>query len=154
MFCTGRRSARRDFRSITHRIAIPMKARSQWTHSDIWSPFATTPELLFSIGDRQHEKKWWNSNQRAIWIATRWIDPGHGVFCHWGVSHGTDGVCPLRRSHSAQTKIFFADVILYSYNQSTIQCPHCDSLPLLSVGQTSDRFRNPPEIGPWGAVQW
>jgi len=41
---SGRRSARSDFRSITHHIAIPMQARTQSTHSDVWSQMATTPE--------------------------------------------------------------------------------------------------------------
>jgi len=86
----GRRNTRRDFCSITHRIAIPIQARTQWTHSDVWSQLATTPEWSFKIGDRQNKKKRWNSGQRAIWNATHWIDAGRGVICHRGVSDGSD----------------------------------------------------------------
>jgi len=37
------------------------------------------------------------------------IGAGRGVVCHRGVSDGSDGVRPLRRSHSARTEMSFAD---------------------------------------------
>jgi len=106
----GRRNARRDFRSVTHCIAIPMQARTQWTNSDLWLQLATRPECSFEIGDRQSEKKWWNRDRRAICNAMRGIEAGRRVICHWGVSNGSDGVRPLWPSQSARTEMFFADV--------------------------------------------
>jgi len=88
-----------------------MQARTQWTHSDVWSQLATLPEWRFKIGDRQNVKKPWNSDQRAILNATGWIDAGRGVIRHRGVSDGSDRARPLWRSHSARTEIFFADVL-------------------------------------------
>jgi len=86
-----------------------MEACTQWTHSDVWSQLPTTPECLFKMGERQSEKKLWNCDRRAICNATRGIDVGRGVIRHRGVSDGSDGVCPLWRSHSARTEMFFAD---------------------------------------------
>ena len=60
--------------------------------------------------DFQSKKKWRNGDQRAICNATRGIDAGRRVIRHRGVSDGTDGARPLRRSHSAQTEMCFADV--------------------------------------------
>ena len=37
------------------------------------------------------------------------IDVGRRVIRHRGVSDGSDGSCPLRRSHLARTEMFFAD---------------------------------------------
>jgi hypothetical protein len=115
-------NAGRDFRSVTHSIAIPMQARTQRTQSDVWSQLATTPEWSFTIGDRQNEKKRWNSDQRAIWNSTRWIDAGRRVIRHWGVSDGSDGARPLWRSHSARTEIFFADGYSKVKHNSNIHC--------------------------------
>jgi hypothetical protein len=63
-------------------IAILMQACTQWTHSDIWSQLATTPECLFNIGDPQSEMKWRNGNRRAIRNAMRRIDAGRRVIRH------------------------------------------------------------------------
>ena len=87
-----------------------MQACTQWTYSDLWSQLATTPECLFKIGDQQSDKKRRNSDRRAICHATRAIDAGRGVIRHKGVSEGSDGVCPLWRSRSTWTEMFFADV--------------------------------------------
>jgi len=106
---TGRRNARRDICSVTHRIAIPMQARTRWTHSDVLSLLATTPEWSFKIGDRQNAKRQWSSDRRAIYNATHCIDAGCGVIRHRGVSDGSDGARPLWQSHSARTEYFFAD---------------------------------------------
>ena len=43
----------------------------------------------------QSEKKLRNGDRRAVCNATRGIDAGRGVIRHRGVSHGTDGACPL-----------------------------------------------------------
>jgi len=106
----GRRNARRDIRSVTHHIAIPMQACTQWTHSDVLSQLATTPEWSFKIGDRQNAKRQWNSDRRATYNATRSIAAGRGVIRHRGVSDGSDGARPLWPSHSARTEYFFPDV--------------------------------------------
>jgi len=95
-------------------IAIPMKACTQWNHSDVWSQLATTPECLFKVGDRQSEKKRRNGDRRAICNSTRGIDAGRVVIHHRGVSDGSDGARPLWRSQSAQTEMFFADVTLWN----------------------------------------
>jgi len=105
----GRRNMRRDFCSFTHRIAIPMKVGTQWTHCDVWGQSATTPEWSIKIGNRHKEKKSWNSDQRVIWNATRWISAGWGDICPQGVSNGFDGARALQQSHSARTELFFAD---------------------------------------------
>ena len=102
---------RREFPSVTHRIAIPMQARTQWTNSNVWLQLATTPEWSFTIGDRQNENEWWNREQRAIWNATCWIDARRRVIHHQADSDGSDGVRPLWQSHSARTKMCFADVL-------------------------------------------
>jgi len=39
----------------------------------------------------------------------RRIGAGRGVICRRGVSDGSEGARPLRRSHSARTELFFAD---------------------------------------------
>jgi len=90
-------------------IAIPMQACTQWTHSDVWSQLATTPECLFKVGGRQSEKKRWNGDRRPICSSTCGIDAGRGVIRHRGVSDSSDGARPLWRSQSAQTEKFFAD---------------------------------------------
>ena len=90
-------------------IAIPIQACTQWTHSDVCSQLAITPECLFIIGDRQSEKKRRNGNQRAICSATRSIDAGCGVMRHRGVSDGSAGAHPLWCSYSARTEMFFAN---------------------------------------------
>ena len=87
-----------------------MQACTQWTHSDVWSQLATTPECLFTIGDRQSEKEWRNSDRRAICNATRGIDTGRWQIRLRGVSDGSDRARPLWRSHSARTEMFFPDV--------------------------------------------
>jgi len=97
-----------------------MQARTQWTYSDVWSQLATTPEWSFTIGDQQNEKKWWNSDQRAIWNAMRWIDAGRRVIRHQGVSDGYDRARPLWRSHSPRTDIFLTDAILLDYLTSEV----------------------------------
>jgi hypothetical protein len=101
-------------------IAIPMQACTQWTHSDVWSQLATTPECLFKIGDRQSEKKQRNGDRRAICNSTRGIDAGRGVIRHRGVSDGSDGARPLWRSQSAQTEMFFADAVAYTVGKKQI----------------------------------
>ena len=95
----------------TSPIAFQMHAFTQWTHSDLWSQLAPTPECLFKIGDWQSEKNRWNSDWRAICNATRGIETGCGVIRHRGVSDGSDGACPLWRSLSVRTEIFFADAV-------------------------------------------
>jgi len=91
-------------------IAFQMRACTQWTHSDVWSQLAPTPECLLKIRDRQSEKNRWNSDWRAICNATHGIETGCGAIRHRGVSEGSDGARPLWRSLSARTEIFFADV--------------------------------------------
>jgi len=88
-----------------------MQACTQWTHFDLWSQFATTPDCLFKIGDRQSEKKQLNGDRRAICNATRGRDAGRGVIRHRDVSDGSTWAHPLWRSYSARTEMFFADVI-------------------------------------------
>jgi len=85
---------------------------TEWTHSDVWSPLATTPQCSFTIGYRQSQKKWQNCYRRAIWNATNHFGAGHGVVCHRGGSDGSGGARPLWRSHSAWTEMFFADVVI------------------------------------------
>jgi len=87
-----------------------MQARTHWTHSDVWSQGSAMPGRLFTIGDRQNEKTWWNSDQRAICNATSWIDAGRGVTRHQGFSDSSDGARPLRWTQSAWTEISFPDV--------------------------------------------
>ena len=72
----------------------------------------STPECSFKIGDRQSEKKRWNSDRRAICNVMRGIEAGCGAIHHRVVSDSSEGAHPLWRSHSAQTEIFFADVSL------------------------------------------
>jgi len=109
-FCSaGRKNARKDCCNVTHHITIPMQAGTQWTHSEVWSQLATTPECSFEIGDRQCEKKQWNCHQRAICNVTRGIDAGRGVIPYRGVYDGSDAARPLWRSPSARTEMFFAD---------------------------------------------
>jgi hypothetical protein len=86
-----------------------MHTHTQWTHSDAWSQLATMPGWSFKIGGRQNEKIRGNSAQRAICNATRWIDVGRRVLCHWGIFDRSDRVHPLWWSHSAQTELYFAD---------------------------------------------
>jgi len=59
-------------------------------------------------------KKQRNCDQRAMCNMTRGIDARRGVICQRGVSDGSDGARPLRRSHSARTELFFADVCINS----------------------------------------
>ena len=107
--------------AASHCIAIPMQACTQWTHSDVWSQLATTPECLFKLGDRQSKKKRRNSDRRARCNTTRGIDAGRGVIRHRGVSDGSDGARPLWRSHSARTEMFFADErLVKQYNLNLI----------------------------------
>jgi len=47
----------------------------------------------------------------TIYNATSDIDAGRGVIRHRVVSDGSDGACPLCRSHSARTEMFSADAI-------------------------------------------
>jgi len=89
-----------------------MQVSTQWTHSDVWSQLATTPECLFKIGDRQGEKKWWNGDWWAICNAMRGIDTWRRVIRHRGVSDGLDRARPLWRSHSAWTEMCSADVLI------------------------------------------
>jgi len=93
-------------------IAILMQACTEWTHSDVWSQLAPTPEWLFEIGNRQSAKKRRNGDRRAICNALRGIDAGRRLIRHRGVSDDSEGARPLWRSHSAQTEMFFADVLL------------------------------------------
>ena len=86
-----------------------MQACTQWTHSDIWSQLATTPECLFTIGDRQSEKKQRNSDWRAICNVMRGIDAGRGVIRHLVVADGANGARPLWRSQYTRTEMFFVD---------------------------------------------
>jgi len=98
-----------------------MQACTQWTHSDVWSQLATTPECSFKIGDRQGEKERRNGDRRAICDATRGLDPVHGVIRNWGVSDGSDGAHPFWRSHTARTEMFFADVKPHRIHMITIR---------------------------------
>jgi len=82
---------------------------TQWTHSDVWSQLATTPNCVFPIGYRQSRKKWRNCNRRAIHNATRSIGARRAAVCNRGVSASSDGVRSLRPCHSAWTEMFFAD---------------------------------------------
>jgi len=95
--------------------ASPIALQSRWkrvpnepipTYGHSWP---SPPECLFKIGDRQSEKKWWNSDRSAIYNVTRDNMAARGVIRHRGVSDGSDGARPLWRSHSARTEIFFAD---------------------------------------------
>jgi len=87
-----------------------MHTGTQWTHSDVWSQLATTPQCSFKIGVQQSAKKHWNRDRRVICNATGGIEAGRRVIRYRGVSDGSDGGHPLWRSHSARTDIFFADV--------------------------------------------
>jgi hypothetical protein len=86
---------------IRHQVSHRAVQRSQWlenftrTHFDVRSHFATTPQCSFTIGYRQSDKKWRNSDRRAICNATRGIAAGRGVICDRGVSDGSDVVRPL-----------------------------------------------------------
>jgi len=82
---------------------------TQWSHSDIWSPLATTTQCSFTIGYRQSEKKQWNCDHRAICTAMRGIGAGRGVICQRGDSDGSGGAHPLWHSHPTRTEMFFAD---------------------------------------------
>jgi len=88
-----------------------MQACTQWTHSDVWSQLATTPECLFKIEDRDSKKKRRNSDRRVIWNVMHGIHAGRVLIRHRGVSDSSDGARPLWRSHSARTEMFFADGI-------------------------------------------
>jgi len=85
---------------------VPSEPIPMYGHS-----WPSPPECSFKIGDRQSEKKRWNSDQRAICNATPGIEAAHGVIHHWGVSDGSDGARPLWRGHSCRTEIFFPDEI-------------------------------------------
>jgi len=117
---------RRDFRRVTHCIAIPMQACTQWTYSDILSQLATTPGCVFKISDWQSEKKWQNGDRRAICNVTRCIDARRRVHRHRGVSNGSDGARPIWRSHSARMEMFFADG-KRSSRRGSPACTHADS---------------------------
>jgi len=104
-----------------------MQACTQWTHFDLWSQCATTPDCLFTIGDRQSEKKWLNGDRRAICNATRGRDAGRGVIRHRDVSDGSAWARPLWRSYSARTEMFFADVISWYLLQLSLIMP-CSSV--------------------------
>jgi len=110
-FWVDRRNTRSDYRSVTHRFPIPMQEHTQWTHSDISSQLATTPECSFEIGVRQREKNWWRCNRRVICDATHGTDTGRGVISHWGVSDGSDRAYPLWWRHSTWTDICFVHVV-------------------------------------------
>ena len=86
-----------------------MQACTQWTHSDVLSQLATTPECLLNIGEQQSEEKQWNGDRRAICDATRDPDAGRGVIRHRGVSDGSDGARRISRCHSARTEKSFAN---------------------------------------------
>jgi len=105
----GRRNPRRDFRSLTHHIAILMQEHPQWTHSNVWSQLATTAECSFKIEDWQSEKKLWTCDLRTICNATRVIDAGCGDIRHRGVSDSSHRAPPRWRSHSAWMEMSFAD---------------------------------------------
>jgi hypothetical protein len=105
-------------------IAIQMQACTQWTHSDVWSQLATTPDCLFNIGERLCEKKRWNGDQRAICNLTHCIDAGRGVFHHRSVSDGSDRLRPLWHRHSVRTEMFFANAFQR----------HCSTLGILDHG--------------------
>jgi len=96
-----------------------MQPRTQWTHSEVWSRLATTPERSFTIGDQQNKKKCWNRDRTAICDATCCIDAGRGVIRHWSCSDGSDGGRPLRNSHSARTEYIFADGCSKDNQEST-----------------------------------
>ena len=89
---------------------IPLCCR-RWT----WMP-----ECSFKIGEQQSEKKCWNCNGRAICNAMRGIDAGRRVCRRRDVSDSSDWLRPLWCSHSAQTELFFADVVLTTREASYI----------------------------------
>jgi len=74
---------------------VPTRTRTRSDNPDPLLTLAATPECLFTIGDRQSEKKRRNGNQRAICDATRGLDAGRGVVRHRGFSDGSDGARPL-----------------------------------------------------------
>jgi len=82
---------------------------TQWTHSNIWSQLATSPQCSFAILCRQSEKNQQNCDCRAICNATCGIGAGRRGICHRGVSDSSDLARPLWSSHSARTEMFFAD---------------------------------------------
>jgi len=65
-------------------IGIPMQACTQWTHSDVWSQLATTPECWFKVGGRQSEKKRRSEGDIQLdawyWRRARSNPPPE---CHW-----------------------------------------------------------------------
>jgi len=77
-----------------------MQACTQWTHSDVWSQLATTPECLFQIGDGQSEKKRWSEGDmpRNAWYS-RWARANPPPGCH----------SRIRRSASTLTQPFRPD---------------------------------------------
>ena len=120
---TGSRNTWRCFCSETHRIAIPMQVRTQWTHSDIWSHFATTPECLFKIEDRPTEMTHWHCDGRAMCNAMHGINAGSRVCPHRDVSNYSNGVHPLWRSDSA-----WADICLLRCQLEFLAEPRCNDL--------------------------
>jgi len=89
----------------------PRNGVDSWNHrKSEWAQKMGMIQCVFRI-DRQSEKKRRNGDRRVICNATSGIDAGRGVIRHRGVSDGTDWVRPLWRSHSAQTEMFFADVV-------------------------------------------
>jgi len=103
-------------------------ALTQWTHSDVWSQLATTPDCLFNIGDRQSEKKRRNGDWRAICNATSGIDARRRVIRLRCVSDSSDGAHPLWRSASTLTEPFrpHGDVFCW--------CTHWDNTKGLGEG--------------------
>jgi len=126
---SSRRNTRRDFCSITRHMAIRMKARTHWTHSDMWSQLATMPEWSSNIGDWKSEKKRWNYDRGVICNATCGIHAWRGVIHHWGVLDSSDGVRQLGRSHSTRTYMFLlmwyiliVSIPVSSYTHSMFNC--------------------------------
>ena len=64
--------------------------------------------------------------------ATRGIEAGRAVIRHRGVYDGSDGACPLRRSHSTRTGIFFADVLVPGTPRVTSSSTACYFAALFS----------------------
>jgi len=95
MLHTARSNRSRDFCSFTHHSAIPMPACTRWTQSSILSPFATTPECSFAIGDRQSKMKWWNCGWSKICNGMYGIDAWRRVIHHRGVSDDCNRAHPL-----------------------------------------------------------
>ena len=81
----------------------------QFTHSDVWSELAITPERSFNIGEKHKKMIQWHSDRWAICKVTHGIEAGRGVIVQRGVCNRCDAAHPIWQSHSAQPDTVFAD---------------------------------------------